>query len=138
MYVFRLFVFAALMFAAFMLCTIVAFVVLCVMIASGVRVVGKLIGNQHIDRRVRISLNARVQANARLTKRFLCSAADSAANQNLNLVDRKQRCKRAVAAAVRFQNLALYDFSVFGVIDLELLGVSEVLKDFSVIISNRY
>ena len=45
-------------------------------------------------------------------------------------------CKRAVTAAVGIDDLGIHDRVILDVVDLELLGMAEVLENLSVFVSN--
>ena len=68
-------------------------------------------------------------------QRHLRTAAYAAAYQHVRLQCRKHACKRTVTGAVCIDYLRLDYFAVLDVVHLEVLGVTEMLKDISVFIS---
>ena len=66
----------------------------------------------------------------------MSAAADTAADQSIDAVFVQKLCQRAMAAAVGADDFCFDDVSVFDVVNFKEFGVSEVLKDVAVLISN--
>ena len=113
------------------------FMVMVVVIAMGVRVVSKRSLRERLCRLVRASLHAGVELDADVGQRHLRAHADAAANQRVDLGRLQESRQRAVPASVGINDLLSRDFSVFYIVQLELFRMSEVLKNLSVVISNR-
>ena len=80
---------------------------------------------------------AAVELDARLGQRVLRAHADAAADQDIHLRGFQEACQRAMPTAVGRHDLFLNDFTVLHIIKLELLRVTEVLENLSVLISYR-
>ena len=111
--------------------------VMLVMIAAGVGIVVEPSLRQCLRRLVGGALHARVQTDARFGKRHLRAHADAAADQRVDLGFLQKACQQSVAAAVGIHDLRVDDAAVLHIVQLELLGVAEVLEDFSVLIGDR-
>ena len=114
----------------------VAIVMLTMMIATGIRIIRQRSGSERLCRRIRRTLHAGIESDASVSQRHLRTHTDPAANQSVNFCSLQETGKRAVAAAVGIHDLFSDDLSVFNIIQLELLGMSEMLKDRSVFISH--
>ena len=80
--------------------------------------------------------NTTVKPDTRIAERHLRTAANTTADQGIYLQGAQKSCQRTMATAARIHNLRRNDISIFHIIDFELFGVTEVLKDFSVFVSN--
>ena len=107
-----------------------------VMIANGIGIEMKSSCQERSYLSIRISGCTGVKSDACLCQGISCSAADAAADQNLNAMGCKEACKCTVAAAVGIHYLAGEDLSVLRLINLKLFGVSEMLENLSVFVSN--
>lgn len=112
-------------------------VVMVVMIAADVRVIRQLPCQECLHRFVRVAGDAAVNLNTGTCQRHLRATADAAAYQNLSAHAAQQACQSTVAAAAGIVNLGGYDLAVLNLINLKLRGVSKVLEDFPLPISNR-
>ena len=120
---------------------------LCVMSASAVmpvmmialrsRIVLQRTVRKRLRRGVRGSLHAGIQFDIHLCKRFPSDRSDASADQYVRFCRFQEPGKRAVMDAVGIDDLFLYNLSVFDVVQLELFRLTEVLKDFSVLICDR-
>ena len=110
-------------------------VLMIVMIAFYVRIISESAGKKCFDRSIARAADTSIQLNTCLGKCHLCATADSAANECVNFQILEDCGKRAVSLTVGISNRAACDLSVFYVVNLKLLGVTEVLKDLSVFIS---
>lgn len=86
---------------------------------------------------VRIAGAAAVKPDASLCQRHLGATADTAADQNICVQTSKQIGQSTVATAVGVNDLGSNDIAAAHFVNLELLGVTEMLEDLTVSISNR-
>ena len=85
---------------------------------------------------IRITHAAAVEGDACLLQSHPCAAADAAADQNIHIQRLQQAGQSAVAAAVGVHHFRRNDGTVFHFVNFELLGVTEVLEDHTVGISD--
>ena len=107
-----------------------------VMVASDVGVIAEITCEQRLNRRVARADDTAEQTDACLRERHLRAAADTAANQDVRAVVAEHGRKRAVSLTVCIHNGRRNDLSVFNIVNLERFGVTEMLKDLFVFISN--
>ena len=122
---------AAAVVAAGMTCTMLIVVVIAPDIGVKAQIAGQVIGNRGIC----ITAAAAVELNARLCQRHLGTAADTAADQHIDVSACQKTCQRTVTAAVGVDHFRCDDLTVLNFVNLELLGVTEVLEDSTVGIS---
>ena len=122
---------------AVMVAAVMARAVVVMVVACRVGVVCQRTLRQRLCRCVRAAGNARIEPNPSLGQRLLGTHADAAADQRVHLSRLQKARQRAVAAAVGADDLLADDHAVFHIVELELLRVSEVLKDLSVFIGYR-
>ena len=131
-------VFTVMMPAAFIVTMVIAFatffVMMAMVVAHSVRIIFQRPVGQGFRGSLRRSLNACVQLYPGIRKRHLSAQPDAAADQGVSLYSLQEACKSSVAAAVGIDDLLLYDPAVFNIIQFELLGMTEVLKDLSVFV----
>lgn len=118
-----------------MIMAAIAAVVLMV-VAAGIRIIIQRSGSKRLCRFISRSLYAGIKLDPGICQSHLCAHADAAANQSINFGGIQKSCQCAIAAAVGVNNLFSCDFSVLNVIQLELLGMSEMLENLSVFISD--
>ena len=87
-------------------------------------------------RRVGRSLNTGVELDPRVSQRHLRAHSNAAADQGVHFCRLQESGQRSVSAAVGIHYLFVYDLTLFHIIQLELFGMSEMLKDLSVFKSN--
>ena len=85
-------------------------------------------------RLVCISFGTGTQFNSTVCQRRLGSAADPAADQYIYCMAVQKRCKRAITASVRANDLTLYDPAIFHFVHFEFFSMSEMLENFSILI----
>ena len=107
-----------------------------VVVAADVGIVIQIACQECFHSVVSIAGNAAVELDASLSQSHLSTAADAAADQNINTAAEQEACQSAVTAAVGIHDLGGNDGTVFNVVDLKLLGVAEVLEDQFVCVSN--
>jgi hypothetical protein len=110
------------------------FMVMVVTVGTGVHKVASQIG---LDCLVSVSGSACADFDSRILERVQSSAAQTAADQHLNVVPGKKSCQRSVPDPVGTDHFTRYDLSVLYLIYFKTLSSSEMLKDISVIISYR-
>lgn len=106
-----------------------------VMVAAHIRIVIKIPFQKRVHRRVRIAGYAAVKPDSRCRKRVLRACADAAADQGVHLIFFQKSCQRPVSVSVCIHNCGRHYFPVLHVIDLELLRMTEMLKNLSVFVS---
>lgn len=130
---------AAVMAAAIMVCAVVAFAVmmLAVMIALYVGVKTQASAQKGVDRIVGLARNSAEETDVRLLQCRLRTAADAPADQNIDTKAFQQSRKGAVAAAHGSDDGGRDHLFVFNFIDFELLRMTEVLENLSVLVGYR-
>lgn len=93
---------------------------------------------ERADCLVCISRNTAIKLYVCRCKRVLRPSADSAAEQCIDTVLRKESRKRPMAAPLRIHNLFVLYCTIFYFIKFKLLCVSEVLKNHSIFIGYCY
>lgn len=107
-----------------------------VMAALDVWIVGEASLKQGLDGRIGISRNAAVQPDSGFRERLLCAASNSTADQCIDLQGAKEGRQRPMPAADNVDNFGRQDLLPVDVIELELLGMTEMLKNLSVLVGN--
>ena len=106
------------------------------MIAPHIGVIVQLAFNVSRNCRIRIAGNSAVQLNSGCRQCHLRTAANAAADQHICVQCRKNTGQCTVPAAVGVNNLRSNNRAVFNIIDLKLFGMTEVLVNFFIRISN--
>ena len=115
---------------------LVAFpVVMAVVVAFGIGIILQRTLCQSLCGRIGRTGNPAVELDPRLSQRILCPHADAAADQCVRLRCFQEAGQCAVPAAVGGNYLLRYNSSTLHIIELELLGVAEMLENLSVFIS---
>ena len=114
--------------------SVVLAVMMVMVVAFGIGIISKVSCNKALYRLVRISADAAIERNACLGKRHLCAAANAAADQHIDINPGKKAGKCAVSAATGIDHFSGENFITFNSINLELLRVTEVLKNFTITI----
>ena len=115
---------------------VVAFTFLMVVIAGHIAILGQSALQQLLHRRIGAAGRACIHRDARLRQRLTCAAADAAANQHLHALSLQKASQRAVALAVGVHHLAAGNLLALRLLQLELLGVAEMLEYIAVFVSN--
>lgn len=114
-----------------------AFAMLMVMmIAADIGVIAKVTGKQCIYCCIRFAGDSAVELDARFCQSDLCAAADAAADQGVYALLHQKTCQCAVTTAICMDDFRGDDAAVRDIIELELLGVTKVLKNLTVLISD--
>ena len=114
--------------------TVVVLVI--VVVALDIGVIAEIVRKIRLDRCIARAAYTAVELDARLCKSHLCATANASADENVSTECLQKSRKCSVTASVCVRDLGGNDLTVFYSVDLKLLGVSEVLKDLSVFISN--
>ena len=101
------------------------------------RVESELAGEKRANRIICIPDNAAVEFYPCFGKSRLSSRSDSAANEDFNAVLFQKSRKSTVSASVCGNDNHSLDFSVLGVVELEVLRVTEMPEYLSVIVCYR-
>ena len=107
-----------------------------VMVAADVGIVVQVACQECFHSVIGIAGNTAVELDTGLSQSHLRAAADAATDQNVNTAAKQEACQSAVTAAVGIHDLGGYDGAIFNVGDLKLLGVTEMLEDQLVCVSN--
>ena len=110
-------------------------VMMVMVVAFGIGIISKVPCNKALYRLVCISIDTAIELNACLGKCHLCAAADTAADQHICIELGKKPCECTMSASVGVDHLSGENFIAFNSINLELLRVTEVLKNFTIAIS---
>ena len=112
---------------------VVALVVVMVA-AADVGALGQDAGDQLHDGHVSAAVDAGVQVDAGRCQGVDGAAADAAADQGVHLKGAQEGGQGAVAAAVGVHHHGPGDLAVLHIVELELLGVAEVLENAAVFV----
>ena len=114
----------------------VVFAVMMVMVvAFGIGIISKVPCNKALYCFVCISCDTTIELNTCLGKCHLCTTSNAAADQHIDIELGKKARKCAVSASIGIDYLSGKDFIPFNSINLELLRVTEVLKNFTIAVS---
>ena len=115
--------------------TVVTFSVMMVMVVtSGFGIVFQRSIRKGFRGSIRRSLNASVKLDPDIRKRRLRTHTNASADQGVSLHGLQEACKGAMAASVGINDLLIHDLTLINIIQLKLLGMTEVLEDFSVFV----
>ena len=113
-------------------------VLVIVVVALDVRIIAEIVRKIRLDRCIARTADTAVELDARLRKSHLCATADTSADENVSADDRQKSRKCSVSLTVGVDYFRGYDRIILNLINLELLRVTEMLKDLSVFVSNCY
>lgn len=85
---------------------------------------------------ISVAGNTTIKPDTNIAQCHLGTAANTAADQGIHLQCTQDACQCTMSAAASIHNLRRNDFSIFHIMDFKLFSVTEVLKDFSVFISD--
>ena len=111
-------------------------VVMVVVAALNIGVKGQNTGQEVSNRGIRIAGHAAIELNTCLCQCHPGTATDTAADQNIRLQGGQDTCQRTVTLTVGVYHLGCDHSAVLHFVNLELLGVTEMLEDQTVSISN--
>ena len=112
-------------------------VALAMAVARSARGLLELTSEEGGDDGVAVALGARVDVDAGLRERVDGAAADAAADEHVDAAGSEHAGKGAMTRAIGAHDLGGNDLAVLDVVDLELLGATEVLEDVAVVVRDR-
>ena len=104
------------------------------MIALRLRIVLEFSLRQSPGRRIRAALDTAKELDARLGQRVLGAHADAAADQRIHPGSLQKAAQSAMAAFSGVHDLRMDNLPILHIVELELLRVAEMLKNFSIFI----
>lgn len=110
-------------------------VLVIMMVTVHVRVIAEIAGDECIDRGICIPADTTVEADADLGECHLRTTTDATADQGIDTKLHEESCERAVTTAVRIHDFCANDLAIGHVVDLKLLGMTEVLENLAVFIA---
>lgn len=127
---------SALVTASVMMSTLVPLtVVMAVVVAFGIGIILQRTLCQSLHGCIGRTGNPAVELDSRLGQRILRTHADAAADQCIRLGGFQESGQCAVTTAIGWYDLLGNDLAILHVVELELLGVAEMLEDLSVFVS---
>jgi len=115
--------------------SVILAVMMVMVVAFGIGIISKVPCNKALYRLVCISVDTAIELNACLGKCHLCTAANAAADQHIDIELGKKTGECAMSASVGVDDLCRKNsIPVYG-INLELLRMAKVLKNFTITIS---
>ena len=115
--------------------SVILAVMMVMVVTFGIGIISKVTCNKALYRLVCISVDTAIELNACLGKCHLCAAANAAADQHIYIELGKKAGECAVSAAIGIDYLSGENFINLNGINLALLRVTEVLKNFTFTIS---
>ena len=115
---------------------IMTVIVVMVMVANSIRLISQCACQQFFYSHVSRAHNAGIQLDPRFCQSHSCTAADAAANQDINTVSLQETGQSTVAAAVGENHFCANDLTFFYVVNLKTFGVSKMLEHHSICKSN--
>ena len=128
---------ALLSFAVVMTAFVTFSVMMTVVVALGVGIIFQRSIRKGFCGSIRRSLNACIKLDPGVGKRRLRTHTDASADQGVSLHRLQEPGKGAVTASVGIHDLLIHDLARINIVQLELLGMAEVLEDLSVFIAYR-
>ena len=110
--------------------------VVIVMVAAGIWIKFQRALRQRLCRCVSGPFYTGVELDARVSQRHLRPHTDASADQGIDLCRLKEAGEGPVSVPIRVYYLLVYNVASFGVVQLKMFGMPEMLKDFSVFIRN--
>ena len=107
-----------------------------VVVAADIGIIVQIACQECFHSVVSVTGNTAVELDAGLSQSHLSAAADAAADQDINTAAKQEACQSAVTAAVGIHDLGGNDVAIFDVVNLELLGVAEMLENQLICVSN--
>ena len=107
-----------------------------VVVAADIGIIIQIARQECFHSIVSVTGNAAIELDASLSQSHLCTAADATADQNINTAAKQEACQSAVTAAVGIHDLGGNNAAVFDIVDLKLLGMTKMLENQLVCVSN--
>jgi len=114
--------------------TFTMFVVVVAALYVGVKF--KIVGKECLDRFITGATDTAVKVDAGFGKSRLRTAANASADENVRTELLEHGCKCAMSFAIGINDCCVDDLSFFYLINLKLRGMTEMLKDLFVLISD--
>ena len=105
-------------------------------VAVNIGIVAQISAEQCVHCRISIPADTAIEFDARFGKCCLRATSDASADQSVYTVLHQETCQCAVTAAVGINHFRMKDFAVRNFIKLELLSVTEMLKNLTVFIGD--
>ena len=115
--------------------SVILAVMMVMVVTFGIGIISKVTCDKALYCLVCISVDTAIELNTGLGKCHLCAAANAAADQHIDIELGKKTGECAMSASVGIDDLCKTNFIPFNGINLELLRVTEVLKNFTIAIS---
>lgn len=109
-------------------------VMMVVVVALGIRIKIQASTDKGFHCFIRITACTAIQLDASLCQSHLSTAADATANEDVYIQRRKKSGQGTVSAAIGVNNFCIYDLVGFHLVEFELRGMTEMLKDLTVFI----
>ena len=116
--------------------TAASVVILMVVAALNIGIKAQITCQEVCDRCVSIAAAATVKLNTCLSQGHLCAATDAATDQHICIQCAQNTGQGTVTAATGVDHFGCHNGAVLHFVNLELLGVTEMLEDLTVSISN--
>ena len=121
--------------AAVFTASVILAVMMVMVVAFGIGIISKVTCSKALYRLVCISCDTAIELDTCLGKCHLCAAANAAADQHIDIELGKKAGECAMAASVGIDHLSGENFITLNDINLELLRVAKMLKNFTIFIS---
>ena len=115
--------------------SVILAVMMVMVVTFGIGIISKVPCNKALYRFVCISVDTAIELNACLCKCHLCTAANAPADQHIYIELGKKAGECTMSASIGVEYLRGENFITFNGINLELLRVAEMLKNFTIAIS---
>ena len=89
---------------------------------------------QCVHSRITAATHPAVELDARVSQSVLCTSADTATDQRIDVLILQQSCQSTMPGAIAAKDMRLHDFPIFQCIDFELLRLTKMLKDLAIVI----
>ena len=115
--------------------SVILAVMMVMVVAFGIGIIRKVPCSKALYRLVCISCDTAIELDTCLGKCHLCAAANAAADQYIDIELGKKAGECTMAASIGVDHLSGENFITLNGINLELLRVAEVLKNFTIAVS---
>ena len=118
-----------------MVMTAVTFMVIFMAVAVCFRTEFKLSFSKSLGCSISRTCNACTESDSCFGKCHLGTHSDSPADKDIGLGFIEETCQSTMTRTIGINDLLADDFTILDIVELELLSVSEMLEDFSVLVS---
>ena len=115
--------------------SVILAVMMVMVVTFGIGIISKVPCNKALYRFVCISVDTAIKLNACLCKCHLSTSANAAADQHIYIELGKKASECAMSASIGVDDLCRKDFIPVYSINLKLLRVAEMLKNFTIALS---